>query len=302
MHPRIVTSRAEPGQAFTDLLLLGALGCQAPATLLSVPQPGRTWSTLAYGFESKEGLNDNLFLDLIAAEAEPVEFTDLMTSVPRSPLVLPPHSMRWAYGVALRDASGTVIGVVAVVDRWLRQLSRREQIVMATLARQLGVHLRDLRRAGSADPAPGSPAEGSPVEGLPVEGLPVEGLPAEGSPAEGSPVEGSPAEGSPAEGSPGRLSLARRDIAALAEPTPSGDARMRLGGGGLPADGHHLLRSHEVAVIFDVTERTVINWAASGKLPSLRTIGGHLRFRRDDVLRSLAAGHGTPPAGRRTPA
>jgi excisionase family DNA binding protein len=50
----------------------------------------------------------------------------------------------------------------------------------------------------------------------------------------------------------------------------------------------HLLRSHEVATIFDVTERTVINWAAAGKLPSLRTIGGHLRFRRDDVMRLVS--------------
>src|SRR5579875_3610944 len=53
-------------------------------------------------------------------------------------------------------------------------------------------------------------------------------------------------------------------------------------------EGQQLLRSHEVAVLFDVTERTVINWAAAGKLPSLRTIGGHLRFRREDVMELLA--------------
>src|SRR5579875_3171238 len=58
-------------------------------------------------------------------------------------------------------------------------------------------------------------------------------------------------------------------------------------GGALP-EGQQLLRSHEVAVLFDVTERTVINWAAAGKLPSLRTIGGHLRFRSEDVLSLLA--------------
>ncbi|MDQ6615613.1 MAG: helix-turn-helix domain-containing protein, partial [Actinomycetota bacterium] len=40
-----------------------------------------------------------------------------------------------------------------------------------------------------------------------------------------------------------------------------------------------MLRSHEVAVLFDVTDRTVINWAAAKKLPSIRTAGGHLRFR-----------------------
>jgi excisionase family DNA binding protein len=50
----------------------------------------------------------------------------------------------------------------------------------------------------------------------------------------------------------------------------------------------HLLRSHEVAVLFDVTERTVINWAAARRLPSLRTAGGHLRFRSEDVLSLLA--------------
>ncbi len=59
-------------------------------------------------------------------------------------------------------------------------------------------------------------------------------------------------------------------------------------------DAPQLLRSHEVATIFDVTERTVINWAAAGKLPSLRTIGGHLRFRRDDVMR-LLSGAGEMP-------
>jgi excisionase family DNA binding protein len=49
-----------------------------------------------------------------------------------------------------------------------------------------------------------------------------------------------------------------------------------------------------VATIFDVTERTVINWAAAGKLPSLRTIGGHLRFRRDDVMRLLSGAEELP--------
>jgi excisionase family DNA binding protein len=52
--------------------------------------------------------------------------------------------------------------------------------------------------------------------------------------------------------------------------------------------GDELLRSHEVAVLFDVTDRTVINWAAANKLPSIRTAGGHLRFRGEDVLALLA--------------
>jgi excisionase family DNA binding protein len=59
-----------------------------------------------------------------------------------------------------------------------------------------------------------------------------------------------------------------------------------LRGSGLATEPQ-LLRSHEVAVLFDVTERTVINWAASGKLASLRTAGGHLRFRSKDVMALL---------------
>lgn len=55
------------------------------------------------------------------------------------------------------------------------------------------------------------------------------------------------------------------------------------------SEPHSLLRSHEVAALFDVTERTVINWAASGKLSCLRTVGGHLRFRSEDVMSLLEA-------------
>ena len=63
------------------------------------------------------------------------------------------------------------------------------------------------------------------------------------------------------------------------------------------ADGHSLLRSHEVAALFDVTERTVINWAASGKLACLRTVGGHLRFRSEDVMSLLEANTLRRPQG-----
>jgi excisionase family DNA binding protein len=62
-------------------------------------------------------------------------------------------------------------------------------------------------------------------------------------------------------------------------------------------DGHSLLRSHEVAALFDVTERTVINWAASGKLACLRTVGGHLRFRSEDVMALLEANSLRRPPG-----
>lgn len=45
-----------------------------------------------------------------------------------------------------------------------------------------------------------------------------------------------------------------------------------------------LLTPSEVAEMFRVDTKTVSRWANSGKLPSIRTLGGHRRFRRADVL------------------
>jgi excisionase family DNA binding protein len=225
-----------PGQAFTDLLLLGALACQAPVALLSVPQADGTWSTLAHGLDGKRGSHDSRLFDFIASSAQPVEIVDLMTRLPQSPLVLPPHSLRWAYGTTVRGDAGAVLGVVVVLDRWLREVSRREQRALVALARQLGAQLVQWTRPAEADTA-------APVRSI------------------------------------GSHTGAAGHRGVRAEATPSGT---------VVTIRHNLLRSHEVAKIFDVTERTVINWAATGKLPSLRTIGGHLRFRREDVLRLLA--------------
>jgi excisionase family DNA binding protein len=234
-HP--TAPAAPPGQSLTDLLVLGALACQTPVAVLSVPQPGGGWSTLSQGFDHRNGLNDGALFEAIASNVGPVELTDMVTSLPRSPLVQAPHAMRWAYGAALRDANGMVTGVVAVMDRWLRQLSKREQRAMGSLARQMSAQLVLLRRpADSLEP-----------------------------------------------------------VAVLRQVSKNGLLAPARGRAPLsPTDAPQLLRSHEVATIFDVTERTVINWAAAGKLPSLRTIGGHLRFRRDDVMR-LLSGAGEMP-------
>jgi excisionase family DNA binding protein len=94
----------------------------------------------------------------------------------------------------------------------------------------------------------------------------------------------------------GQLALWRRAGASSAEAATGADrARTATtvasgpdrGGLHLHREGEELLRSHEVAVLFDVTDRTVINWAAANKLPSIRTAGGHLRFRGEDVFALL---------------
>lgn len=45
-----------------------------------------------------------------------------------------------------------------------------------------------------------------------------------------------------------------------------------------------ILTAAEVARLYRVNPATVARWATTGKLPSFRTRGGQLRFRRDDVL------------------
>jgi excisionase family DNA binding protein len=253
-----------PGQAFTDLLLLGALACQAPVALLSVPQPGGSWRTLQHGLDTKEGSNDGQVFEIVAASTQPVEIPDLKGRLPRSPLALPPHSLRWAYGTALRLHAGTLLGVVVLLDRWLREASKREQRALVALARQLGAHLAEWTRPPGADPV-------SPVRSIGSAGRSVHPA-GSGHPA--GPVH--PAGSGASDAAGGHRSF-RGDVRSATTP-----------GAGTPVTSRHdLLRSQEVAEIFDVTDRTVINWAAAGKLPSLRTIGGHLRFRREDVLRLL---------------
>ena len=49
-----------------------------------------------------------------------------------------------------------------------------------------------------------------------------------------------------------------------------------------------LLTPAEVAALFRVDPKTVTRWAKAGKLSSIRTLGGHRRYREDEVRRVLA--------------
>ncbi len=50
-----------------------------------------------------------------------------------------------------------------------------------------------------------------------------------------------------------------------------------------------LLTPGEVAKMFRVDPKTVTRWGQSGRLSSVRTPGGHRRFKRAEVERMLAA-------------
>ena len=44
-----------------------------------------------------------------------------------------------------------------------------------------------------------------------------------------------------------------------------------------------LLTPAEVATLFGVDPKTVTRWAKSGKLTSIRTLGGHRRYKESEV-------------------
>ena len=51
----------------------------------------------------------------------------------------------------------------------------------------------------------------------------------------------------------------------------------------------YTLSAGQVAAVFSVDPKTVTRWSQTGRLPCLRTPGGHRRYREDDVVALLAA-------------
>jgi excisionase family DNA binding protein len=49
-----------------------------------------------------------------------------------------------------------------------------------------------------------------------------------------------------------------------------------------PATGSYLM-PHQVAELLDVSPKTVTIWANKGKLPSLKTLGGHRRYPEAEI-------------------
>ena len=55
------------------------------------------------------------------------------------------------------------------------------------------------------------------------------------------------------------------------------------------ASQERLLTPAEVASLFRVDPKTVTRWAKAGKLTSIRTLGGHRRYKESEVKQLLNA-------------
>jgi len=53
-------------------------------------------------------------------------------------------------------------------------------------------------------------------------------------------------------------------------------------------DPERLLTPGEVALMFRVDPKTVTRWASAGRIASIRTPGGHRRFRASEIQALLA--------------
>lgn len=51
-----------------------------------------------------------------------------------------------------------------------------------------------------------------------------------------------------------------------------------------------LMHPYEVARLAGVDPKTVTRWAKAGKLPSIRTLGGHRRYKESVVREALGLG------------
>ena len=61
----------------------------------------------------------------------------------------------------------------------------------------------------------------------------------------------------------------------------------------MDGSNERLLTPGEVAALFRVDPKTVTRWAASGRISSIRTPGGHRRFRESEVRALLRGDDGT---------
>jgi excisionase family DNA binding protein len=60
-----------------------------------------------------------------------------------------------------------------------------------------------------------------------------------------------------------------------------------------------MLRTADVALLFEVSERTVSEWAKKGQIPSVRTPGGHRRYPAEGIKWVLAESRRARAAGGR---
>ncbi|MDX1953593.1 MAG: response regulator [Verrucomicrobiota bacterium] len=132
-----------PEEAFDELTLLASQICQTPISFISFVDDRRQWNKSRYGLDLAEIPLKDSFIALHLTNPDLFIVEDAMED-PRSSslsMVQGTEHIRFYAGVPLISSEGQVIGVLSVMGREPRQLTRQQCQALRVLARQVSNQL-----------------------------------------------------------------------------------------------------------------------------------------------------------------
>ena len=141
----ILDSPEEP--EFDALSALAAQILNVPVVLVSIVDGDRQWSKSHHGLAARETPRDLSFCGHVVADGQALVVGDARED-PRfadNPLVTEEPRVRFYAGMPLRTPGGFVLGTLCAIDHRPREITPRERMLLATLARQVVAQL-ELRR------------------------------------------------------------------------------------------------------------------------------------------------------------
>lgn len=138
----------KPEQALDDITLLASEICETPIALISLIDKDRQWFKARVGVDVDETPRDLAFCAHAIWDPTEMMIVPDATQDARfssNPLVMSEPSIRFYAGAPLLTQTGNALGTLCVIDRVPRQLTERQQRMMAALSRVV-MEFLDLRR------------------------------------------------------------------------------------------------------------------------------------------------------------
>lgn len=133
----ILDTPAEP--TYDDLAHLAAIVCDAPIALISLVDEDRQWFKARIGLTVEETSRSVSFCSRAIAENElfVVRDTHEDERFRKNPLVTGDPHIRFYAGMPVAGPAGLPIGTLCVIDREPRELTRKQELTLRVLARQV---------------------------------------------------------------------------------------------------------------------------------------------------------------------
>jgi GAF domain-containing protein len=136
--------------AYDDITRLAAHICDVPISVVSLVDESRQWFKSKFGLKTSETPRYISFCAHAILHTEPLMVRDATKDkrFAENPLVTRSPFIRFYAGFPLISSDGHALGSLCAIDRKPRQLTRKQQQVMGSLARQV-VELMELRRVSA---------------------------------------------------------------------------------------------------------------------------------------------------------